>query len=218
MIKVAPSILSADFAKLGEEVISITKAGADMIHIDVMDGNFVPNITIGPAVISSIRKHSSLPFDVHLMVSSPEHLFEDFVKSGADIITIHPEAVKHLDRAISQIKALGARAGISLLPSTPTNVLDYMLDKIDLILVMTVNPGFGGQKFMTNQLSKISEIAEKIRISGRQDIILAVDGGINNITAKECIDKGADMLIAGSYIFNHASYQDAISTLKRSFS
>ena len=214
MIKIAPSILSADFAKLGEEVKAITAAGADIIHIDVMDGQFVPNITIGPAVIKSIRKHSTLPFDVHLMVNSPEHLFEDFVKSGSDIITIHLEAMDHPERAIAQIKDLGVKAGISLLPSTPASALSYLIDKIDLVLVMTVKPGFGGQSFMDDQLGKIQEIAAMLKAAGRDDVILSVDGGINPFTAKQSIDAGATMLVAGSYIFSQDSYQDAIARLR----
>lgn len=214
MIKIAPSILSADFAKLGEEVKAITAAGADIIHIDVMDGQFVPNITIGPAVIKSIRKHSTLPFDVHLMVNSPEHLFEDFVKSGSDIITIHLEAMDHPERAIAQIKDLGVKAGISLLPSTPASALSYLIDKIDLVLVMTVKPGFGGQSFMDDQLGKIQEIAAMLKAAGRDDVILSVDGGINPFTAKQSIDAGATMLVAGSYIFSQDSYKDAIASLR----
>ena len=214
MIKIAPSILSADFARLGEEVRAISLNGADMIHIDVMDGHFVPNITIGPAVIKSIRKHSSLPFDVHLMVESPEHLFADFVQSGSDIITIHLEAVENPDRSISQIKNLGAKAGISLLPSTPANALASLIDKIDLILIMTVNPGFGGQEFMENQLSKIQEISKMLKDAGRDDVIISIDGGINHTTAKKCIAAGANMLVAGSYIFGHESYKDAIISLR----
>ena len=214
MIKIAPSILSADFAKLGEELQAISVAGADMIHIDVMDGHFVPNITIGPAVIKSIRTHSTLPFDVHLMVSSPEHLFEDFVKSGSDIITIHLEALENPDRAIAQIKNLGVKAGISLLPSTPASALCDLIDKVDLILVMTVNPGFGGQAFMENQLNKIQEISNMLKKAGREDVILSVDGGINPNTAKQCIAAGASMLVAGSYVFGHPSYKDAIESLR----
>jgi len=214
MIKIAPSILSADFAKLGEEVKAITAAGADIIHIDVMDGQFVPNITIGPAVIKSIRKHSTLPFDVHLMVNSPEHLFEDFAKSGSDIITIHLEAMDNPERAIAQIKSLGVKAGISLLPSTPASALSHLIDKIDLVLVMTVKPGFGGQSFMDDQLGKIQEIAAMLKVAGRDDVILSVDGGINPVTAKQSIDAGATMLVASSYIFSQDSYKDAIASLR----
>jgi ribulose-phosphate 3-epimerase len=214
MTKIAPSILSADFARLGEEVQAISVNGADMIHIDVMDGHFVPNITMGPAVIKSIRKYSSLPFDVHLMVNSPEHLFEDFVKSGSDIITIHLEAMEHPERALSQIKNLGAKAGISLLPTTSARALAHLIDKVDLILVMTVNPGFGGQEFMENQLGKIQEISHMLKDLGRDDVILSIDGGINPTTAKKSIAAGANMLVAGSYIFRQESYKDAIMSLR----
>ncbi len=212
--KIAPSILSADFARLGEEIQAISSAGADMIHIDVMDGHFVPNITIGPAVIKSIRKHSTLPFDVHLMVSSPEHLFEDFVKAGSDYITIHLEAVDNPVNAITQIKKLGVKAGISLLPSTPANILQNLIDQIDLILIMTVQPGFGGQTFMEDQLDKISTISKMLKNAGREDVILSIDGGINPTTAQQCISAGANMLVAGSYIFRHSNYKDAIIDLK----
>lgn len=214
MIKIAPSILSADFANLGEEVRTITNAGADMIHIDVMDGRFVPNITIGPAVIKSIRPYTALPFDVHLMVNSPEHLFEDFIKSGSDIITIHYEAVAHPVRALESIRALGAKTGVSLLPSTPASTLRDILDEVDLILVMTVNPGFSGQSFMEDQLSKIGEIAKMLQRAGRDDVILSVDGGINPITGKKSIEMGANMLVAGNYIFGNEGYADAIEKLK----
>ncbi|MEY3196783.1 MAG: hypothetical protein RLZZ59_149 [Pseudomonadota bacterium] len=216
MIKIAPSILSADFSKLGEEVRALDLAGADMLHIDVMDGDFVPNITIGAPVIKSIRSHTKIPFDVHLMVNSPEHLFEDFVSSGSDIITIHLEAVRHPDKAIEHIKSLGVKAGISLLPTTPISVLDYLWDKIDLVLVMSVNPGFGGQKFMDNQLPKIKEISSKLKNLNRSDVIISVDGGVNEATAPLCIKNGANMLVAGSYILGHQDYKIAINKLRNS--
>jgi ribulose-phosphate 3-epimerase len=211
MIKIAPSILSANFAKLGQEIESITQAGADMIHIDIMDGHFVPNITIGPPVIKSIRKHTSIPFDVHLMVTSPEHLFEDLVQAGSDIITIHLEATSDPSKALAQIKTLGVKAGISILPSTPANVLKSLIDQLDLILVMTVQPGYGGQSFMDNQLHKIQEISE---MTNNTDIILSVDGGINPISAKQSIAAGATMLVSGSYIFSNPNYENAIGHLK----
>jgi ribulose-phosphate 3-epimerase len=213
MVKIAPSILSANFAKLGEEIQKLEQAGANMIHIDVMDGHFVPNLTIGPVVINSIRPYSKLPFDVHLMIANPEQHIEAYAKAGADIITVHLEASIHIDRTLKQIKDLGAKVGISLLPSTPPDSLDYLLDKIDLILVMTVNPGFGGQEFLPSQLQKIKLLKDKIQY-GNREIMLAVDGGIKPQTAKQAIEAGADMLIAGSYIFKDADYQSRIQELK----
>ncbi len=210
MVKISPSILSADFSNLEHEIKAIESAGADMIHIDVMDGHFVPNLTFGPPVIKALRKHTKLPFDVHLMIESPENYIKDFIDAGADIITIHPEATKHLDRTINEIKKLGAKAGISLLPTTSVAPLEYTIDNIDLILVMTVNPGFGGQKFIDNQLFKIEMISDIIQDT---DIILAVDGGINDQTSKLCIDAGADMLISGNFIFK-GDYKKQIELLK----
>ena len=211
-IKISPSILSADFANLEKEIKSLSTSGCDYIHIDVMDGSFVPNITIGPDVIKSIRKHSTLPFDVHLMIQNPENHIEDFANAGADIITIHQEATTHLDSAIKKIKNLGKKAGISIVPSTHEDAIDYIIDQVDLILVMTVNPGFGGQKFLSSQLSKISKIREKINKSGR-NIDLEVDGGINQETAKLAIKAGADVLVSGSYIFSNSNYATAIDRL-----
>lgn len=210
MIKISPSILSADFSNLEREIKMLEDAGADMIHIDVMDGHFVPNLTFGAPVIKAIRKHTKLPFDVHLMIESPENYIKDYRDAGADIITIHPEATKHLDRTINEIKKLGAKAGIALLPTTSVMPLEYTIDNIDLILVMTVNPGFGGQKFISNQLLKIEMISDIIQDT---DIILAVDGGINDKTSKLCIDAGADMLISGSFIFQ-GDYKKQMDLLK----
>ncbi len=213
MIKISPSILSADFSKLGEEIKSIEKAGADYIHIDVMDGSFVPNLTIGNEVVKAIRKVSDLPYDVHLMINNPDNHIKNFAEAGSDIITIHAEASIHLDRSLALIKSFGKKAGVSLVPSTHEDVLDYVLEKLDLILVMTVNPGFGGQKFLSSQLKKIENIREKIEKSGKK-IELEVDGGINEETAKLVVSAGADVLVSGSYIFGSKSYSEAISKLR----
>ena len=214
MIKIAPSILSADFAKLGEEIINIEKAGADYIHIDVMDGSFVPNITIGNEVVKSLRQKTQLPFDVHLMINNPDNYIKAFAEAGADIITIHAEASIHLDRSLALIKSFNKKVGVSLVPSTHENSLDYILEKLDLILIMTVNPGFGGQKFLTSQLKKIENIRNKIEKSGKK-IELEVDGGINDHTAKIAVEVGADVLVSGSYIFGSGNYQQAIQNLKK---
>lgn len=213
MIKIAPSILSANFAKLGDEISQVTSAGADYIHIDVMDGSFVPNITIGNEVIKSIRSSTNLPFDVHLMINNPDLHIKNFAASGADIITIHAEASTHLDRSLNLIKSFNKKAGVSIVPSTNENVLDYILDKVDLILVMTVNPGFGGQKFLTSQLQKIYNIRQKINQLDK-NIELEVDGGINHETNKMAIEAGANVLVSGSYIFGNKNYSQAITSLR----
>jgi ribulose-phosphate 3-epimerase len=215
MPKISPSILSADFSELGAEIQNIEKAGADYIHIDVMDGSFVPNITIGNEVVKNLRKVSSLPFDVHLMIRNPDAHVKAFADAGSDIITIHAEASTHLDRSVTLIKSFGKKAGVSIVPSTHEDVLDYVLEKLDLILVMTVNPGFGGQKFLDSQLKKIENIREKISRSGRK-IELEVDGGINDATAKLAVSAGADVLVSGSYIFGSENYAEAILKLKNS--
>ncbi|MBU6140027.1 MAG: ribulose-phosphate 3-epimerase [Proteobacteria bacterium] len=213
MLKISPSILSADFSRLGEEIKNIEKAGADYIHIDVMDGSFVPNLTIGNEVVKAIRKVSNLPYDVHLMINNPDNHIKNFAEAGSDIITIHAEASIHLDRSLDLIKSFNKKAGVSLVPSTHEDVLDYVLEKLDLILVMTVNPGFGGQKFLSSQLKKIENIRKKIEKSGRK-IELEVDGGINEETSKMVVSAGADVLVSGSYIFGSKNYSEAILKLR----
>ncbi len=201
MIKVAPSILSADFSVLGEEIKKIESSKADMVHIDVMDGHFVPNITIGPLVVSSIRPLTKLPLDVHLMINNPDRYLEAFKDAGADIITVHSEAVHHLDRVVSQISEMGLKAGVSLNPSTPETAIEYVLDKIDMILVMTVNPGFGGQSFIGDMLKKISRLRKTIS-ERNLNIDIEVDGGINEDTVSKVTNAGANVLVAGSAFFS----------------
>jgi len=213
MIKVAPSILSADFSVLGEEIKKVENAGADMVHIDVMDGNFVPNITIGPLVVSAIRPLTKLPLDVHLMIEKPDRYFEAFKNAGANNITVHAEAVTHLDRAVSRIREMGLKAGVSLNPSTPETVLEYVLDKIDMILVMTVNPGFGGQTFIEGMLNKISAI--KKMISDRNlSVDIEVDGGINENTVSLVTAAGANVLVTGSAFFRSKDPKAFVTLLK----
>ena len=211
MVLIAPSILSADFSCLKEEVVALSQAGADLIHLDIMDGHFVPNLTFGPTVVKSIRDCTKLPFDVHLMVENPQDMISWFAKAGADIITIHAESTKHLDKLLAEIKSYGIKAGVSLNPSTPETVLEYVLDKIDVVLVMSVNPGFGGQGFIPSSVEKIAKI--KSMIKGK-DIKIEVDGGINPLTAAECVAAGADILVAGSAILNSGDYKKNIEVLR----
>jgi len=199
-VRIAPSILSADFARLGDEVRAIEAAGADWVHIDVMDGHFVPNISMGPVVVKALRPVTTLPFDVHLMISPVDPYLDAFAEAGADTITIHPEAGPHIHRSLQHIKSLGKRAGVVLNPGTPAKMLDYLVDLVDLVLVMSVNPGFGGQSFIPSQLRKIEAIRTMIDKSGR-DIDLEVDGGIDAETAREAIAAGADALVAGTATF-----------------
>ena len=200
-IKISPSILSADFGRLGEQVAEASKSGADYIHVDIMDGHFVPNLTIGPIIVSGIRPWTELPLDVHLMIEEPDRLIPDFSKAGANILTVHPEACRHLHRVIYQIKDLGVRAGISLNPGTPASVLEPVISDVDLVLVMTVNPGFGGQKYIHSVTSKIAKVRQMLDEAG-SGAELEVDGGINVETASKAVEAGARVLVAGSAVFN----------------
>lgn len=207
-IVIAPSLLAADFSKLREEIIEIEKCGAEYLHLDVMDGNFVPNISFGAPVISSIRKHTSIVFDVHLMVEEPDRIIKDMVDAGADIITVHAEACKHLNRTLQLIKSYGKKTGVALNPSTPIEMIKHDLDNIDMVLIMTVNPGFGGQKFIEDMTDKIRELRNI-----NKEIDIEVDGGINEETSKKVKEAGANVLVAGSYVFN-GNYKEKIESLK----
>ena len=212
---IAPSLLSADFARLGEEARAVEAAGADWLHLDVMDGRFVPNITVGPDVVKALRPHASIPFDVHLMIVEPDRYIEAFREAGADMLSVHPEAGPHLHRTLRRIRELGARAGVVLNPATPVEAAEWVLEDVDLILVMSVNPGFGGQSFITSQLKKIERLRAMIDASGAA-IELEVDGGVNADTARWCVEAGASVLVAGSAVFRggEAAYRGNISALR----
>jgi ribulose-phosphate 3-epimerase len=214
MIKIAPSILSADFARLGEEVQAVARAGADYIHIDVMDGHFVPNITIGPLVVEAVRKITDLPLDVHLMIENPDRYIPDFAKAGADLITVHQEAVPHLHRTVQLIKSLGKKAGVSINPATPTTTLDVILGDLDLVLVMTVNPGFGGQGFIDSALAKIADLRHEIDRRGLS-AELEVDGGVKIDNIGRIAAAGANVFVAGSAVFGTADYASTINELRQ---
>ncbi|MTI79813.1 MAG: ribulose-phosphate 3-epimerase [Firmicutes bacterium] len=215
MIKLAPSILSADFSRLIDDVHKAEQAGAEYLHIDVMDGRFVPNITIGPLVVKALRPHCGMVFDCHLMIVEPEKYIEDFIQAGADLVTVHAEACTHLHRVVSQIKELGAKAGVALNPATPINAIEHVLPFVDLVLLMTVNPGYGGQKFIPQVIPKINSLHEIINNKG-YNIELQVDGGINPATAKQVVDAGAEILVAGSAIFGTGNIETAVNDLRQS--
>lgn len=216
MIKIAPSILSSDFANLGNEIKTLEDSGADLIHIDVMDGNFVPNITLGAPIVKSLRKYSSLPFDVHLMINNPGNFIEDFVKAGADMITVHYEADKHIDRTINYIKSYGVKAAIALNPGTPVTMVKDLISSIDMVLIMTVNPGFGGQKYISYCSNKIREVKE-LSNNFNKDLLIQVDGGIDIHNIGEVVECGANVIVAGSAVFKDNKIKENIANLKKGF-
>ncbi|AAU23335.1 ribulose-phosphate 3-epimerase [Bacillus licheniformis] len=214
MVYVAPSILSADFARLGEEIRDVEQGGADFIHIDVMDGHFVPNLTIGPLVVEAVRPITELPLDVHLMIEAPDRYIPAFAKAGADILSVHVEACPHLHRTIQLIKEQGVKAGVVLNPHTPVQQIEHVLEDLDLVLLMTVNPGFGGQSFISSVLPKIRQVKEMAEQKGLADLLIEVDGGVNKNTARQCIEAGANLLVAGSAVYNEKDRKKAISDIK----
>lgn len=214
MIYIAPSALAADFRRLEDELKDVERGGADLLHVDIMDGHFVPNISFGPFIVDFMRQSTSLPLDVHLMIERPELMLQEFQRAGADRITVHAEACTHLHRVVGQIKDLGIRAGVALNPATPLSVLDHIAHELDLILIMTVNPGFGGQRFIPAMLPKIREMRRRLDEQGLTNVHIEVDGGINEQTAKQVIEAGADVLVAGSSVFNEADRAEAIRRLR----
>lgn len=214
-ILIAPSILSADFTRLGEEIRAVQEAGADWIHIDVMDGHFVPNITIGPMIVEAVKRVADVPLDVHLMISDPDRYLEDFQAAGSDILTVHPEATCHLHRTLNRIRELGMKAGAALNPSTGLGAIEYVMPELDVVMLMTVNPGFGGQSFIPTMLPKVTALKQMIDRSG-YDVLIEVDGGVSPETAPDLARNGADVFVAGSAVFGHPPYSEAIKKLKSS--